>query len=201
MANNESKVLKNNTLEQWRQKTNEVSHHLGDVDQLDSRLTDKVYTYSSTSESSFSVFDNDASSKNLRFELKPEESIDAPATIIMTGNPTIPSSFVTNITLYQGSSGSESFTGNINYINVNKISLKNTTGSFDPSLPIKYSTDSIAASKLVRLVSESYKVGYVKVTQDNVIAYQELRQDGFHVPNLSLRVVLTGSPTIPASFT
>ena len=73
MANNESKVLKNNTLEQWRQKTNEVSHHLGDVDQLDSRLTDKVYTYSSTSESSFSVFDNDASSKNLRFELKPEE--------------------------------------------------------------------------------------------------------------------------------
>ena len=201
MANNESKVLKNNTLEQWRQKTNEVSHHLGDVDQLDSRLTDKVYTYSSTSESSFSVFDNDASSKNLRFELKPEESIDAPATIIMTGNPTIPSSFVTNITLYQGSSGSESFTGNINYINVNKISLKNTTGSFDPSLPIKYSTDSIAASKLVRLVSESYKVGYVKATQDNVIAYQELRQDGFHVPNLSLRVVLTGSPTIPASFT
>ena len=201
MANNESKVLKNNTLEQWRQKTNEVSHHLGDVDQLDSRLTDKVYTYSSTSESSFSVFDNDASSKNLRFELKPEESIDAPATIIMTGNPTIPSSFVAGITLFQGSSGSESFTGIINYINVNKISLRNTTGSFDPSLPIKYSTDSIAASKLVRLVSESYKVGYVKVDQDSVIAYQELRQDGFHVPNLSLRVVLTGSPTIPSSFT
>ena len=50
MANNESKVVKNNTLEQWRQKTNEVSHHLGDVDQLDARLTDKVYTYSSTSE-------------------------------------------------------------------------------------------------------------------------------------------------------
>lgn len=201
MANNESKVLKNNTLEQWRQKTNEVSHHLGDVDQLDSRLTDKVYTYSSTSESSFSVFDNDASSKNLRFELKPEESIDAPATIIMTGNPTIPSSFVSGVVLFQGSSGSESFTGIINYINVNKISLRNTTGSFDPSLPIKYSTDSIAASKLVRLVSESYKVGYVKVDQDSVIAYQELRQDGFHVPNLSLRVVLTGSPTIPSSFT
>ncbi len=201
MANNESKVVKNNTLEQWRQKTNEVSHHLGDVDQLDSRLTDKVYTYSSTSESSFSVFDNDASSKNLRFELKPEEAIDAPATIILTGSPTIPSSFLPGIIVYQGSSGSESFTGIIQYTNVNKISLKNTTGSFNASLPLKYSTDTLAANKLVRLVSESYKVGYVKADQDSVIAYQELRQDGFHVPNISSRVVLTGSPSIPSSFT
>ena len=111
MANNESKVLKNNTLEQWRQKTNEVSYHLGDVDQLDNRLTDKVYTYSNTSESVFSVYDADASSKNLRFEIKPEETIDAVATIIMTGNPTIPSSFVSDVVLFQGSSGSETFTG------------------------------------------------------------------------------------------
>ena len=133
MANNESKVVKNNTLEQWRQKTNEVSHHLGDVDQLDARLTDKVYTYSSTSESIFSVYDNDAGNKNLRFELKPEEVIDAPATIILTGSPTIPSTFLPGITVYQGSSGSESFTGIIQYTNVNKISLKNTTGSFDAS--------------------------------------------------------------------
>ena len=201
MANNESKVVKNNTLEQWRQKTNEVSHHLGDVDQLDARLTDKVYTYSSTSESVFSVYDNDAGNKNLRFELKPEEAIDAPATIILTGSPTIPSSFLPGITVYQGSSGSESFTGIIQYTNVNKISLKNTTGSFDASLPLKYSTDTLAANKLVRLVSESYKVGYVKADQDSVIAYQELRQDGFHVPNISSRVVLTGSPSIPSSFT
>ena len=201
MANNESKVLKNNTLEEWRQKTNEISYELGDVDQLDSRLTDKVYTYSSTSESVFSVFDNDAASKNLRFELKPEQVIDAPATIIMTGAPTIPASFVADKVLFQGSAGSETFTGTINFINVNKISLKNTTGTFNASLPIKFSTDSIAANKLVRLVTESYKIGYVRASQDSIIAYQELRQDGFHIPNLSLRVVLTGSPSIPASFT
>ena len=201
MANNESKVSKTNTLEQWRQKTNEVSHHIGDVDQLDARLTDKVYTYSSTSESVFTVFNNDAASKNLRFELKPEESLDSIATIIMTSAPTIPASFVSSVVLFQGSSGSETFTGTINFINVNKISLKNTTGTFNAALPIKFSSDSIPASKLVRLVSESYKVGYVKASQDSVIAYQELRQDGFHIPNLSLRVVLTGSPSIPASFT
>ena len=162
MANNESKVLKNNTLEEWRQKTNEISYELGDVDQLDSRLTDKVYTYSSTSESVFSVFDNDAASKNLRFELKPEQVIDAPATIIMTGAPTIPASFVAGKVLFQGSSGSETFTGIINFINVNKISLKNTTGTFNASLPIKFSTDSIAANKLVRLVTES--VSYTHLT-------------------------------------
>ena len=201
MANNETKVLKNNTLEQWRQKTNEVSYHLGDVDQLDNRLTDKVYTYSSTSESVFSVYDADASSKNLRFEIKPEEVIDAPATIIMTGNPTIPSSFISGKVLYQGSPGSESFTGIINYINQNKISLKNTTGTFNASLPIKFSTDSIVNTKLVRLVTESYKVGYVKAVQDGATLSQSLTQSGFHVPNLSLRVVLSGSPSIPASFT
>ncbi len=201
MANNETKVLKNNTLEQWRQKTNEVSYHLGDVDQLDNRLTDKVYTYSSTSESVFSVYDADASSKNLRFEIKQEEVIDAPATIIMTGNPTIPSSFVSDVVLFQGNSGSETFTGIINYINKNKISLKNTTGTFNASLPIKFSTDSIANTKLVRLVTESYKVGYVKAVQDGTTLSQSLTQSGFHVPNLSLRVVLSGSPSIPASFT
>ena len=201
MANNESNVSKTNTLEQWRQKTNAVSYHLGDVDQLDGRLTDKVYTYTNTSEFVFVNDDPDAGSKNLRFEIKPEESLDAPATIILTGSPTIPASFVAGITLYQGTSGSETFTGIIQYTNVNKISLKNTTGSFNASLPLKYSTDTLAANKLVRLVSESYKVGYVNATQDNVIAYQELRQDGFHVPNIGLRVVLTGSPSIPASFT
>ena len=201
MANNESNVSKTNTLEQWRQKTNAVSHHLGDVDQLDGRLTDKVYTYTNTSEFVFVNDDADAGSKNLRFEIKPEESLDAPATIILTGSPTIPASFVAGITLYQGTSGSETFTGIIQYTNVNKISLKNTTGSFNASLPLKYSTDTLAANKLLRLVSESYKVGYVNATQDNVIAYQELRQDGFHVPNIGLRVVLTGSPSIPASFT
>ena len=201
MANNETKVLKNNTLEQWRQKTNEVSYHLGDVNQLDNRLTDKVYTYSSTSESVFSVYDVDASSKNLRFEIKPEEVIDAPATIIMTGNPTIPSSFVSDVVLFQGNSGSETFTGIINYINKNKISLKNTTGTFNASAPIKFSTDSIASTKLVRLVTESYKVGYVKAVQDGATLSQSLTQSGFHIPNLSLRVVLSGSPSIPASFT
>ena len=31
-ANNETKVQKSNTLEQWRVATNTVSHHVGDID-------------------------------------------------------------------------------------------------------------------------------------------------------------------------
>ena len=201
MANNETKVLKNNTLEQWRQKTNEVSHHLGDVDLLDARLTDKQFNFTGDGAQFLFGAIADNNSKDLQIQLKPEEVIDAPATIIMTGNPTIPASFVSGKLLFQGSSGSESFTGTINYINKNKISLRNTTGTFDASLPIKFSTDSIASTKLVRLVTESYKVGYAKVTQNNVIANQALVQDGFHIVNFSLEVTLTGSPSIPASFT
>ena len=40
MANNETRVLKTDTFEGWRQKGNEVSFELGDVDQLDSRILD-----------------------------------------------------------------------------------------------------------------------------------------------------------------
>jgi len=119
MANNETKVLKNNTLEQWRQKTNEVSHHLGDVDLLDARLTDKQFNFTGDGTQFLFGATADNNSKDLQIQLKPEEVIDAPATIIMTGNPTIPASFVSGKVLFQGSSGSESFTGIINYINKN----------------------------------------------------------------------------------
>ena len=112
MANNESKTLKNNTLEKWRQDTNAASHHLGDVAELDSRLTDKIYTYTGDNSTyHYDVYDTDLSSKNIRFEIKPEETTDAIATIIMTANPTIPASFVAGVTLFQGSAGSETFSG------------------------------------------------------------------------------------------
>ena len=201
MANNESKTLKSNTLEKWRQDTNASSHHLGDVGQLDSRLTDKIYTYTGdASKYHYDVYDADTASKNIRFELSPEENTDAILTIIMTGNPTIPASFVASVTVFQGSSGSETFTGNIIYINKNKIAVQNTTGSFNPAVVLKYSTDTIPASKLVRTVSESYKKGYVTATVAGSIVTQTQVQTGFHVPNIGLRVVLTGTPSIPASF-
>ena len=42
----ETRILKSNTIEQLRQKSNEVSLNLGDTDQLDSLVGDKVYDLS-----------------------------------------------------------------------------------------------------------------------------------------------------------
>ena len=102
MANNETKVLTTNSFEEWRRASNEVSYHLGDIDQFDARLGDKVYTYSASANQS--IFEGaDSSSKILRFELVSEVPIDVTSTIIFTGSPTIGSNWVAGKTVYQGS--------------------------------------------------------------------------------------------------
>ncbi len=45
MANKETRVLKSNTFEEFRQKTNEVSLNVGDNEQLSSNLSDSTYNY------------------------------------------------------------------------------------------------------------------------------------------------------------
>ena len=69
-ANNETRTLKSNTLEQFRQKSNEVSLHLGDNALIDSRILDKTVSY--TAVASQTLF----TGSGLRFELKPEETLD-----------------------------------------------------------------------------------------------------------------------------
>jgi|11_taG_2_1085331.scaffolds.fasta_scaffold00579_5 hypothetical protein len=69
-ANNETRIVKSNTLEELRQKTNEVSLHLGDNGLIDSRILDKTETF--TASAGQTLF----TSNTLRFEIKPEESFD-----------------------------------------------------------------------------------------------------------------------------
>jgi hypothetical protein len=49
MANKETRIIKSNTLEELRQKTNEVSLHLGDNEQLNASLTDKTFDFANVS--------------------------------------------------------------------------------------------------------------------------------------------------------
>jgi len=49
-------------------------------------------------------------------------------------------------------------------------------------------------------VAESYRVGAVRVTKQGVSLTQGLATADFKVPNYSLKVTLTGSPTIPSEF-
>ena len=202
-ANNETKVQKSNTLEQWRVKTNTVSHHVGDIDLLDGRLTDGLFLFTGDGSTTRFGFGTDNSSKTLRIELQPENPVDSIAQILLTGSPSL-TGFVADVVVFQGSVGSETFTGQINYINANKIVLRNTTGTFNPSADLKYASNTIGNANLVRLISESYDTGYAKVKVDGNTQVQEVgigSQAGYHILNYSLEVVLSGSPSIPAEFT
>ena len=202
-ANNETKVQKSNTLEQWRVKTNEVSHNLGDVDLLDSRLTDQIFNFTGNGTQFRFGASADNDSKTLRIELQPENQIDAVSTIILTGSPSL-TGFVADVVVFQGSVGSETFTGQINYINQNKIVLRNTTGTFDASADLKFASNTIGNANLVRLISESFNTGYARIKSNNVSLVQDVgigSQNGFHIVNFSLEVALSGSPSIPSTFT
>ncbi len=92
--NKETRILKTNTFEDWRQKDNEISLHLGDTDLLDSRITDKEYLTTAAA--------HDRVFPATRFELSNERTLDNDSGyIIFEANPTVPSSFVANATVTQ----------------------------------------------------------------------------------------------------
>jgi hypothetical protein len=68
--NNETRIQKTDTIEQLRQKNNEVSLHVGDNGLIDARILDK--TESITAAASQTLF----TASGLRFEVKPGETID-----------------------------------------------------------------------------------------------------------------------------
>ena len=190
-ANNETRVVRNNSIEEFRQKTNEISLNLGDNKLLDSRLGDKVFSY--TASAGQTIFDD------ARFEFKTEETVDNTAGyIIFTGSPTIPASFVAGATITQVGG----FSATIVSISQTKLLIKNSSGTFSASAKISIQSDEIAASKIVRIVTESYPKALLTVTKNGTELVQDaVSVNGFHIPNYLLRVTLTGSPTIPASFT
>ena len=195
MANNETRVIKTDTFEGWRQKSNEVSFELGDVDQLDSRILDKNYTYTATAGDALFT-GTDTGSKALRFEEAPETVTDMLHVVIFTGSPTIPSNFVEDATATQ----SGGFSGKILWINTNKAAFSTVSGTFNAGENLTVSGQSIAHANLVRTLSESVAVGYVRAKQGGTEQSQTQVQAGFHVPNLAFTIVLNGSPAVLASF-
>ena len=77
--NKETRILKSNTIEELRQKANEVSLHVGDDSLIDSRILDKTESF--TAAASQKLF----TSNTLRFELKPEETIDRTSESVSVG--------------------------------------------------------------------------------------------------------------------
>ena len=195
MANNETRTFKTNTFEEWRQKTNEQSFELGDVDQLDSRILDKNYTYTAAADQA-QFTGTDTGSKTLRFEQAPEEAVDMLHVVIFTGSPTIPSNFVAGATCTQ----SGGFSGKILWINKNKAAFSTVSGTFNAAQNLVQGSQNIPNANLHSALSESVKVGYSRVKVQGTEISQSQVQAGWHIPNFSLRVLTTGAPTIPAEW-
>ena len=137
--NDETRIIKSNTLEEFRQKSNDVSFDVGDNKLIDSRILDKTKSF--TAAASQTLFEH----ATMRYEIKPEEVLDnishseslpvgrvrvyngateltqalsgantfrTPnyvANIALTGSPTL-TEFVENVEVYQASSAQTDLT-------------------------------------------------------------------------------------------
>jgi cytoskeletal protein CcmA (bactofilin family) len=192
MANKETRVLKSNTFEEFRQKSNEVSLHLGDNEQLNASLKDKTFNYDNVSAGS-TLFDGlDDNTKSVLFEIKPEETLDnTGGYIILTGSPSV-SGFDAGITLTQ----SGGYSATIVSSSTTKILVKNSTGTFNTSQDLTAGTDTISSSNVARIIAEAYPVGVVRVYVNGTEINQDLNAGGFHVANNSGYINLSNNPTV-----
>lgn len=192
-ANKETRILKSNTLEQFRQKSNEISLHLGDNEQLGGQFTDKVYDFVDVSAGSLRFFGNDDNSKTIRFEIKPEESLDNTAGYLILNDVSSLTGFAAGATISQ----SGGFSGTVVSSTNEKILLTNTSGTYNTEQDITdNSSNTIAAANHDRVHSEGFSVGVVRVYKNNTEINQGMGADEFHVASLAARLPLTGSPDV-----
>ena len=194
MANKETRVYKFDTLEQFRQKSNEISLHLGDNEQLNSNLSDKTYNYVDVSAGDFIFKDSDDDSKAVRFEIKPQESLDnTGGYIILVDSPTIPASFINGAALSQSGGYAATIES---VVGQEKILVKNTSGTFNAAENLVVGSDNIPAANVVRLEAESFNIGVVRVYKNGTEILQDLSEDGFHIPNYVGSIALSNSPDV-----
>ena len=192
MANKETRIIKSNTLEEFRQKTNEVSLHLGDNEQLNASLTDKTFDFANVSAGD-TLFDaNDNNSKTVEFNIKSEETLDnTGGYIILKGSPTL-TGFVADATVTQ----TGGYSATIVSVSSDKILVKNSIGTFDSTKNLTVGSNNIPNANIVRIIAEAYNVGVVRVYINNAEISQNLLAGGFHVANSSSTIPLLNNPSI-----
>ena len=192
MANKETRIIKSNTLEELRQKTNEVSLHLGDNEQLNASLTDKTFDFANVSAGN-TLFDaNDNNSKTVEFNIKSEETLDnTGGYIILKGSPSL-TGFVANATVTQ----TGGYSATIVSASTDKILVKNSSGTFDSTKNLTVGSNNIPNANVIRIIAEAYNVGVVRVYINNAEISQNLLAGGFHVANSSSTIPLLNTPSI-----
>ena len=197
MADNEHRVLKSNTFEDQRQKVNEISFDVGDDALLDNtRLSDKVFTYTASANQTHYT-GNDNNSDLLVIQKLPDATIDNTAGyIILAHGTTIPASYVNGANIVQGSSYSATIESVVTLDNKSRILVKNSTGTFSTSTNLAVGSDTIAHANILRIVSEAFPKGNVRVTKNGTELVQGLTEAGFHIPNHRGTIALTSSPSV-----
>ena len=201
MANKETRIYKTDTLEKLRQKSNEISLHLGDNEQLNALMADKTYVYSaSAGQTLFAGSDTSSPAKTARFETSPAHTVDNTAGyIILESVSSLDASYIQDAIIYQGTSGTPSWQGYIVSATADKILVRDSSGTFSTSSDLKVgasSPDTVDAAKVIRIVTESYPVGIVRVYNAGTELTQGMGPNGFHVANIKATITQTGSPTL-----
>ena len=198
----ETKIVKSNTFEEWRQKTNEISFDVGGNSNLDDRFTDRLFTYNSVSDTAKNIVTGDddtpSTAQTLQFEILPDSAIDnTGGYIILTHGATLHATIINGVEITQ--SGSSDFSGIVvSKTTVDgkpKILVKDTSGTFDASEDLVISATTVAPSAtVVRLVTEAYNSGSIvvknKVGATTTRINQGLGETEFHVPNVTLGIAL-----------
>ena len=201
MANKETRIYKTDTLEKLRQKSNEISLHLGDNEQLNALMADKTYVYSaSAGQTLFDGSDTSSPAKTSKFETSPAHTVDNTAGyIILDSVSSIASSYIADAMIYQGTTGSPTWQAYIISATTDKILVRDSSGTFATTVDLKVgasSPDTITNSKIARIIIESYPVGIVRVYNDGTELIQGINSNGFHVANIRATISQTGSPTL-----
>ena len=201
MANKETRIYKTDTLEKLRQKSNEISLHLGDNEQLNVLMADKTYIYSAASgQTLFAGPDTSSPAKTSRFETSPAHTIDNTAGyIILETVSSIDASYVQDAVIYQGTNGSPTWQAYIVSATADKILVRDSSGTFTTTADLKVgasSPDTIVASKIIRIVVESYPVAIARVYNGGTELTQGMGPNSFHSVNIKATITQTGSPTL-----
>ena len=163
-----------------------------------------------------------ANSVGIRIDTAPDQKLDMTAGyIVLDANTPRPADFASgnSIEQYTGDNASNAREFSAQIVttlnassNVEKILITNVNGTFNPSLKLgsatNYSTQSIAANKLIRQVTGLLDFGYVRVYKTVSGTTTKLVQSvtepaGFHLPRATFALPLTtvtGGSAIPATY-
>lgn len=194
MADNEIKILKSNTFEEWRQKSNELSLNLGADDRLDSRLTDRIFKHDNVSSLKLNIIEDTPTQV---FQLLPDTSIDnTGGYIILAHGTSIPAAFSVGTGVTQTGGYQATIEATVTIDNKPKILVKNSTGAFNTGTDLNVGGTSIAHADLISLISESYNKAGIRVLNGATELTQGMAVDGYHVPTVSGIITLAGSPVL-----